>query len=124
MYLFSPFLTSYLYNFLGIGNRLDAFIYDYLVKNQLYETARIFHDEGNVEQNIGKMTIRSFLGELNLLYAKVNVLLVLLNLSFNFGIWCSYGCTWWFTLRVVVCFLGIVYGQTRFFTLSTSIILP
>ncbi|XP_024637584.1 transcriptional corepressor LEUNIG isoform X2 [Medicago truncatula] len=31
---------------------LDAFIYDYLVKNQLYETARIFHDEGNVEQNI------------------------------------------------------------------------
>jgi len=84
MYLFSPFLTSYLYNFLGIGNRLDAFIYDYLVKNQLYETARVFHDEGNVEQNIGKMTIRSFLGELNLLYAKVNVLPVLLNLSFNF----------------------------------------
>jgi len=38
------------------------------MKNQLYETARVFHDEGNVEKNIGKMIIRSFLGELNLLY--------------------------------------------------------
>ncbi|MCI48386.1 hypothetical protein A2U01_0069629, partial [Trifolium medium] len=33
------------------------------------------------------------------------------------------GCTWWLSLRVVVGFLGIVYGQTRSFKLRTSTIL-
>jgi hypothetical protein len=57
LYLFSPFLTSY---FLGDGNRLDAYIYDYLMKRELYETAKAFHDEGAVETDVGKILISAF----------------------------------------------------------------
>ncbi|PNY14117.1 transcriptional corepressor LEUNIG-like protein [Trifolium pratense] len=33
-------------------SRLNAYIYDYLMKKQLYETAKVFHEEGAVETGI------------------------------------------------------------------------
>jgi hypothetical protein len=45
---------------LGDGNRLDAYIYDYLMKREFYETAKAFHDEGAVETDVGKILISAF----------------------------------------------------------------
>jgi hypothetical protein len=42
---------------LGDGNRLDAYIYDYLMKRKFYETAKAFHDEAAVETDIGNILI-------------------------------------------------------------------
>ncbi|CAI8610227.1 unnamed protein product [Vicia faba] len=42
---------------------LDAYIYDYLVKNQLYETARFFHDEAAVVPNVVRYAPDGFLFE-------------------------------------------------------------
>ncbi|CAK8563345.1 unnamed protein product [Lathyrus sativus] len=46
-----------------VDKMLDAYIYDYLMKNQLYETARIFHDEASVVPNIASYAPDSFLFE-------------------------------------------------------------
>ncbi|XP_058750833.1 transcriptional corepressor LEUNIG-like isoform X1 [Vicia villosa] len=46
-----------------VDKMLDAYIYDYLVKQQLYETARIFHDEAEVVPDVVRYAPDDFLFE-------------------------------------------------------------
>ena len=50
LWVFTIFLSSYyLYrDFFGFAARLDVYIYDYLVKKKLHNTAKAFMTEGKV----------------------------------------------------------------------------
>jgi len=78
-YYFIIVLSTFLISFFlflsilgGLGNRLDLYIHDYLMKRQLHASARVFQAEGNVSTGpVGKIIIWAFLGDWNKVYAKV-----------------------------------------------------
>jgi len=108
-YYFIMVLSVFI-NFVGLRNRLDVYIHDYLIKRQLHATARVFQAEGNVLTGpVGKIIIWAFLGYWNKVYANVLSWIWPL-LLFTFP---SYRRTWWFSLWVVVCLLGHIYCQGK-----------
>ena len=122
LYCFTIWLVWSLYN------RLDVYIYDYLMKRKLHSTAKAFQAEGKVSSDpVGKNMWR-FAKNRDLICILDFPILYVYIIIHNYCGFCvymysSYWRTWWFSFWMVVRLLGHFYCEDKWEALRTSCII-
>lgn len=104
-----------------LGYRLDVYIHDYLVKRDLKASAQAFQAEGKVSSDpVGEIIIWA--------YAEESYTSLVDFLWFSLcwpldGLSFSYRCSWWFSIWVVVCFLGHIHRKDQWEALRSCCLL-
>lgn len=108
-------------------NRLDVYIYDYLVKRKLHSSAKAFQAEARVSADPAGKTFWTFAKEnkFNVYYGfqLVSFYTVRCLMVFRVYMYFSNWCTWWLSLWMVVRLLGRIYCQDKWEALRGSCII-